>query len=110
MKALFVFGFLLLSCAETLPERVVLQPGAENVEFAVDTPSASGYQLVGQVTGEAAANDLEAAQQAAKNDIRNRAAALGAFLVTIDDSIGEPMPLRDKTHVKLVGRAFKSLD
>ena len=45
-----------------------------------------------------------------KNDLRNKAAALGASLVTIDESIGETMPLQDKTKVKLAGRAYKSVD
>jgi hypothetical protein len=101
---------LVLGCAEQLPEHVVLQPGAENVEIAVEAPSPNSYQLVGKVTGEAAANDLESAQAAAKNDLRNKAAALGASLVTIDENTGEPMPLQDRTRVKLVGRAYKSVD
>ena len=51
-----------------------------------------------------------AAQQAAKNDLRNKAAALGASLVTIDEDTGEAIPLQAKTKVKLVGRAYKSVD
>jgi hypothetical protein len=101
---------LMLACAAQLPEHVVLQPGAENVEIAVDPPSSNSYQLVGKVTGEAAANDLDSAQAAAKNDLRNKAAALGASLVTIDENTGEPVPLQDRTRVKLVGRAYKSVD
>jgi hypothetical protein len=98
------------ACAEQLPEHVVLQPGAENVEIAVEPPSLNSYQLVGKVIGEAAANDLDSAQAAAKNDLRNKAAALGASLVTIDENTGQPMPLQDRTRVKLVGRAYKSVD
>jgi hypothetical protein len=108
--ALFTFSAVLFACAEQIPDHIELQPQAENVEFAVEPPSANTYKLVGQVTGQAAANDLDTAQQAAKNDIRNKAAALGASLVTIDVNLGEPMPLRDKTRVKLVGRAYKSVD
>jgi hypothetical protein len=76
----------------------------------VEPPSANSYQLVGNVTGIAAANDLDSAQSAAKNDLRNKAAALGATLVTIDQNTGEPMPLQDKTRVRLVGRAYKAVD
>jgi hypothetical protein len=107
---LLVSVSLMLACAEQLPEHVVLQPGAENVEIAVDAPSSNSYQLVGKVTGEAAANDLDSAQAAAKNDLRNKAAALGASLVTIDENTGEGIPLQDRTRVKLVGRAYKSVD
>jgi hypothetical protein len=102
--------FASAGCAEQLPDHVVLQPAAANVEIAVEPPSANSYQLVGKVTGEAAANDPDSAQAAAKNDLRNKAAALGASLVTIDENTGEPMPLADKTRVKLVGRAYKSID
>ena len=101
---------ILLSCAEPLPERIALQPAAEEVDFAMEPPSTSTYMLVGQVTGLAAANDLDMAQDAARNDLRNKAAALGASLVTIDESIGEAVPLQDKTKVKLVGRAYKPVD
>jgi hypothetical protein len=109
-SALFILPAALMSCAEQIPDHIDLQPQAENVEFALEPPSPNTYKLVGQVTGQAAANDLDTAQQAAKNDLRNKAAALGASLVTIDENVGEPMPLREKTRVKLVGRAYKSLD
>jgi hypothetical protein len=101
---------LVAACAEALPEHVELNPEAETVEFAMEPPSPHTYKLLGQVVGLAAAKDVEVAQQAAKNDLRNKAAALGASLVTIDENLGEPMPLAEKTKVKLVGRAYKSVD
>jgi hypothetical protein len=111
MKRAFILLLpLLFSCAADFPEHVPLQPAAENVDFAMEPPSASSYMLVGKVTGLAAANDPEAAQTAARNDLRNKAAALGASLVTIDEDTGEMLPLQDKTKVKLVGRAYKSVD
>jgi hypothetical protein len=109
-RAVLVFLPVLLSCADQLPEHVQLQPAAEEVDFAMEPPSTSTFMLVGQVTGIAAANDLDTAQQAARNDLRNHAAALGATLVTIDEDVGEALPLQDKTKVKLVGRAYKSVD
>jgi hypothetical protein len=99
-----------VACASELPEHVPLQPAAETVEIAMEPPSATTFALVGQVTGAAAANDEQTAQQAAKNDLRNKAAALGASLVTIDEDTGEAIPLQDKTKVKLVGRAYKSVE
>jgi hypothetical protein len=107
-------AFLLIpvasSCATQLPDHVALQPAAEAVEFAMEPPSSNAYQLIGQVTGVAAANDPETAQAAAKNDLRNKAAAMGASLVTIDENLGEPLLLQEKTKVKLVGRAYKPVD
>jgi hypothetical protein len=100
----------LLACAAQIPDHVELQPQAENVEFALEPPSPGSYKLLGEVSGQAAANDVEVAQQAAKNDLRNKAAALGATLVTVDVNLGEPMPLQEKTRVKVVGRAYKSVD
>ena len=111
MRRVVVFLLpVLLSCFEQLPDHVQLQPAAEDVDFAMEPPSAGTFMLIGQVTGVAAANDADAAQDAARNDLRNKAAALGASLVTIDENIGEMMPLQDKTKVKLVGRAYKSVD
>jgi hypothetical protein len=101
---------LLAACAEQLPDHVVLQPGGEDVEIAAEPPSTNGYQVVGEVEGRAESNDLDDAQQAARNDLRNRAAALGASLVTIDDDRGEPVLLMGRTRVTLTGRAYKSID
>jgi hypothetical protein len=108
--AVVFFLPLVLSCAADFPDHVALQPAAESVDFAMEPPSSTSYKLVGKVTGIAAANDLEAAQEAARNDLRNHAAALGATLVTIDQDTGEALLLQDKTKVKLVGRAYKSVD
>jgi hypothetical protein len=111
MRRLLLLVFpLVVACASTLPEKVELQPEAENVEFAYEPPSPTAYKLVGEVVGIAASNDAEVAQENAKNDLRNKAAALGAVLVTIDQNTGTPMPLASKTKVKLVGRAYKAVD
>jgi uncharacterized protein DUF4156 len=108
------FALLLLpalfACAGSLPDHVDLQPQAENVEFAMEPPSSDAYKLLGQVKGEAAAKDPDAATEAAKNDLRNKAAALGASLVTIDRNTGTPIPLDEKTKVTIIGRAYKSVD
>jgi hypothetical protein len=110
MRRLLLLPALLLGCVEELPDHVELAPAAAGVDFALEAPTSEGYLLIGHVTGIAAAHDVDAAQEAAKNDMRNKAAALGASLVTIDEDTGEALPLRDKTKVKLVGRAYKSLD
>jgi hypothetical protein len=106
----FFFSPLLIACAASLPEHIELKPEGESVELTVEPPGPNAYVLVGQVTGLAASKDIEVAELAAKNDLRNKAAALGATLVTIDEDLGEPMPLEDKTRVRLVGRAYKAVD
>ena len=101
---------LLAACAEQLPDHVELGPAGEQVEFAYEPPSPAGFKEVGKVTGIAEGTDLEAAQSAAKNDLRNKAAALGAAVVTIDENIGVAVPLSYRMKVKLVGRAYKPVD
>jgi len=109
-RLVLLLTFLLAACSQQLPEHVALQPQAENVDIAFEPPSPHAFTMVGQVTGEAIGEDPDAAQEAAKNDLRNKAAALGASLVTIDENTGEPVPLENKTKVKLVGRAYKAID
>ena len=101
---------LLLACKSSLPDKIELSPEAEQVEFAYETPSSEAYKMIGEVEGLAAANDEEQATVAAKNDLRNKAAALGAVLVEIDSDTGTPLPLESKTKVKVVGRAYKPVD
>ena len=109
-SSVLVSGFCAVGCAQNLPEHVALEPAAENVEIAAEPPSPNNYKLVGTVTGSAASNDAQAAEHAAKNDLRNKAATLGASLVTVDEDTGEMIPLQDKTKVKIVGRAYKAID
>jgi hypothetical protein len=92
------------------PQPVELQSQAENVEFAYEAPSANAYKEVGQVKGEGVGKDPELALEQAKNDLRNKAAALGAALVTIDENNGALVPLTDETRVTLMGRAYKPAD
>ena len=109
-RVLLLLFPLLVACGAGLPEKIELQPEAENVEFAYEPPSPDAYKLIGEVTGVAAANDAEVAQEMAKNDLRNKAAALGAALVTIDENLGTLVPLTDETKVTLNGRAYKPAD
>jgi hypothetical protein len=101
---------LAAGCAAQLPDHVELSPGAQDVEIVYDKPSPNAYKEVGQVTGVAAGTDDEAAQTAAENDLRNKAAALGATLVTVDANLGKAVLLSDKKEIKLVGRAYKPID
>jgi hypothetical protein len=111
MKILALFAFpLLIACAGQIPQHVELQPQAENVEFAYEPPSSESYKEVGHVQGQALGKDPELALEQAKNDLRNKAAALGAALVTIDENVGALVPLTDETKVTLSGRAYKPAD
>jgi hypothetical protein len=111
MKYVIPLAFLVLSaCAAGIPDHVELTPAAENVEFAFEPPGSNGYQEVGKVTGVAQGTDTEATTEAAKNDLRNKAAALGATVVTIDENVGQAVPLTRTLKVKVSGRAYKPVD
>jgi hypothetical protein len=111
MRSAVLLGLtLLVGCADVIPDHVELVPAGEAVDFVYETPSPSAYKMVGEVKGVALGADAEAAEQAARNDLRNKAGALGATLVSVDQNLGEPVPLVGKTKVTLVGRAFKALD
>jgi hypothetical protein len=101
---------VLAACAAGIPDHVELTPQAENVEFAYEPPGAEGYTEVGKVTGVAQGKDTDAVTEAAKNDLRNKAAELGATVVTIDQNEGVGVPLTGQVKVKVVGRAYKPVD
>jgi hypothetical protein len=111
MKYWPFLGFALLAgCVDQVPEHVELVPAAEDVDFVYEPPSPHAYKNVGDVKGVAAGVDIDSAREAARNDLRNKAAALGATIVTIDQNLGEPVLLLNKTKVTLMGRAFKAVD
>ena len=97
-------------CAEALPEHVALEAAAEHVEFAAEPPSPESYKLLGRVESASVGSDLETVEQAARNDLRNKAATMGASLVTVDENLAEPLPLTYKMKVRLVGRAYQALE
>lgn len=111
MGRLLLLSFpLLAACASQIPDHVELSAAAQDVEIVHDKPSPNAYKEIGQVTGIAAAADDEAAEAAAENDLRNKAAALGASLVTVEQNLGKAVLLSDKKEIKLVGRAYKAID
>ena len=101
---------LLLACAGGIPDHVELTPEAQNVDVLSEAPSPQAYKEVGRVTGAAVGPDVDTATEQAKNDLRNKAAALGASLVTIDQNHGVAIPLSKKMKVELSGRAYKPVD
>jgi hypothetical protein len=112
MKRALVFALLLTSCiqldAKVAP--VALTPAGDEVEMAVGEPSGNRYDLIGSVTGEAYGKDAEDATRWAKNDLRNKAAKMGAMLVSIDETTGDRGMFDERVHIKVSGRAFKIRD
>jgi len=107
----------LLACAATMGcarfgvgGPVDLTSQGTSIEIVVEAPSVSSHTLVAVIHAQATGSDLDAATAFAKNDLRNKAAALGASLVTIDETKAEPVHLQNMTTVQLVGRAYKPVD
>jgi hypothetical protein len=83
-------------------------PGADRIELVTREPDRDQFEFLGDVEG-TAKGDLSEATQNARNDIRNRAARLGATLVTIDTNTnGNAMDWTGRNQVVLNGRAFRS--
>ena len=95
------------ACSPAIPENITLKPEAQSVEFATETPSPNAYALVATITSDAAAKEIDDAILSAKNDLRNKAAAMGATLVIVDETIPDKDFVREKRIVHLKGRAFK---
>jgi hypothetical protein len=111
MRALATLGLtLVLGCADQIPEHIELVPAGAAVEIVYEAPSVHSYSMVGEVKGIGVGPDAEAAGETAKNDLRNKAGALGATLVTVDQNLGEPMLLVGKARVTVFGRAYKPVD
>lgn len=101
--------FTLAACDKVV-ENVVLMPPGEKVEFAFEAPSDNSYEMIGAVEGSAAGTTENEAEQSARNDTRNKAAALGASLVMVDSLTGQVMRLQNKTKVVIKARAYKARD
>ena len=105
------FLFLLLiatACSPAVQEHVALKPEGEAVEFAMETPSKDAYEVVGTLKVTAAGKTIGEATDAARNDLRNKAAALGASLVIEDKTETSQDIVREKRIVTLTGRAFRA--
>jgi hypothetical protein len=107
LPALF-FSLTLAGCAASLPQDIKLTPEGEQVDFAADVPSPDAYTVVGTVKADAAGPTIDAAIASAKNDLRNKAAALGASLLYIDDTKPDQEFTRDLRIAHVTARAFKA--
>jgi len=98
---------MLAGCAGA--EHVALQPNAEQIEIVTGSVDRNALQFLGDVQGEAKSSDIGEANQNARNDIKNKAAALGATIVVIDtNTAANAMDWTGRNKVVLAGRAFRS--
>lgn len=100
--ALFVAG----CSAQPVAPKTVSAAG-QTVEFAVDTPSRHLFDMVAELTISDVQGRTDDALRSARAELRNRAAELGASLVTVDEETGERLLFQEKVKVTVVGRAFR---
>lgn len=105
---LLLIPAVLGACAGSLDKRVALHPQAAGVELT--TGHAEGCQSLGDVVGSASVEgDQDQATLDARNDLRNKAAALGATRVELQTSGGGKRPgmWRARYEVSLSGVAYR---
>ena len=98
----------LIACAGApRPPRDVSAEG-ENVAFAMDTPSENLFELVGELSVSDVQKETDTAARSARAELRNKAAELGASLVTVDEETGQRVLFQEAVKVTVVGRAYRS--
>jgi hypothetical protein len=99
-------SYALSACAGA--EQIPLRPEAARIEIVKGEPDRKAFQYLGEVQGEAKASDVGEANTNARNDIRNKAAALGATVVVLDtNTAANAMDWSGRNKVVLTGRAFR---
>jgi hypothetical protein len=105
LSTLFALWASLNACAGS--DLIALTPEASRIEVITAEPDRAAYDFVGEVHG-SAKGGLEEANENARNDIRNRAARLGATLVKLDTTTAaNAMDWTGRNQVVLTGRAFR---
>ena len=96
-------------CADTLPEKIVLAPGADNVEVLNEPPNREVYESAGEVTAQVVGHETQDALRQAMNQLRNKAAAKGATFVAVEDVTSRAAwDFSGRTIVTLVGTAYRT--
>lgn len=104
----YAFGGALGGCAGSLDDRVTLHPGAARVELVAG--GIEGCQSLGDVVGSASVEgDEQQATLEARNDVRNKAAAMGATHVALQTNSGERKAgmWRPRYQMTLAGVAYR---
>lgn len=95
-------------CADTLPEKIILSPGAANVEVINEPPNTEVYESAGEVTAQVVGRETQDALRQAFNMLRNKAAAKGATFIAVDDVTSRAAwDFSGRTIVTLVGTAYR---
>ena len=100
--------FFCAACESTIPEKVALVPGANNVEVVSDPPNPELYESTGEVSAQVVAHEVGDGLRQAANDLRNQAARKGATFVSIDDvSSRATWDFSGRVVVTMTGNAYR---
>jgi hypothetical protein len=95
-------------CADILPDKIALAPGADNVEVISEPPNREVYESAGEVTAQVVGHETQDALRQALNQARNKAAAKGATFIAIDDVTSRAAwDFSGRTIVTIVGTAYR---
>jgi hypothetical protein len=98
----------LTGCWDLPPSSAPLTAEAEDVEILTETPNLDIYESFGDVTADAIGKGSEEAASIARHILRNRAAAMHARFVSVDDAIASfAWDFSGRTIITLRGRAFR---
>lgn len=101
---LILFLSVLGACAGT--QQIALSPAGARVELVKADPG-PGFQFIADVVG-SAKGDVDVATISARNDLRNKAAEMGATLVVLDSmSTQNAMDYTGRNQVVVTGRAYR---
>ncbi len=105
---LFAAAVALGGCTVSLPEKIVLTPGADNVEVINEPPNREIYESAGDVTAQVVGHETQDALRQALNQLRNKAAAKGATFIAVEEvSSRAAWDFSGRTIVTLVGTAYR---
>lgn len=107
-RAIALCGALVLwaGCAGT--QEVALKPEAARIEIIKGELDRNEFEYLGDVSGTSKSKDIEAGNEHARNDLRNKAAAMGAEVVILDtNTAANAMDWTGRTQIVLTGRAFR---
>ena len=104
-----ILAFLVCTgCESSIPEKVALVPGANNVEVGSDPPNPELYESAGEVSAQVVAREVGDGLRQAANDLRNQAAKKGATFVSMDDvSSRSTWDFSGRVVVTITGTAYK---
>jgi hypothetical protein len=98
-----------VGCSESVPDKAVLSPAAQDVEIISDLPNREIYEPAGLVSAQIIGRDNAASLREAFNQLRNQAAAKGATFVGIEEvSSRAAWDFSGRTVVTLIGTAYRT--